>query len=177
MAKIKPFGGVIQEYDEVTYYSDDEPQYGNVVTVSYLCYRDYEGLLEELEFATDGLPIEILPHSPTSKILGRHKWINRNGQLDFPVFCSVCEDMLNLEPVMCCSNHRYRDWDKSKEATQNMIEMIKEGGYLCPYYTLLAINAGVLNKQRISLIKRFGKQYIPLFSATPAGILLYAGSE
>lgn len=169
MAKIRPFGGVLVSYDSATYYLDEPTEYGNVMTVSHVCYRHFE------EYASGEQELEEALQ-PVTQFLPKTEW-NQNTP-DFPVFCIVCEDMLNIEPIMCCKDHRYGDWNHSgRIATKTMIEMITEGGYLCPFYTLLALNTGNITERRARAIIRFGKQNIPLFAATPAGVLLYSREE
>lgn len=169
MAKIRPFGGVLVVYDSVTHRFDEPTLYGNVMTVSHLCYQHFEDYLQgDLEVDED------IRH--LYRLLNKIEW--DEAYPNFPVFCLICEDMLDLEPLMCCKEHRYDNWNESgRIATKTMIEMITKGGYLCPFYTLLALNTGEITERRARAIIRFGKRHIPLFGATPAGMLLYAREE
>lgn len=93
----------------------------------------------------------------------------------YTAFCSQCQSILDIPTVYCCIDHQINLHPiKSWGALKIMVMQIDTERTLCPYIVFQAIQYYELTDDSIDKVMEYGKEHIPLFVCTPAGMMLHA---
>lgn len=89
------------------------------------------------------------------------------------VFCSICQNVLDIHTEYCCSSHQIKIAPSDKQGILKiMAEQITTDQTLCTFMTLNALHYFNLTNDDIKTLIELGKEHISLFATTPAGIML-----
>ncbi len=166
MAEIRQWDGVIVTYRTVTVHlsSESSADYENIEKVEYICYEDFNSLS-----LGDKL-------KDTQKTFDHIQWID-NGfiQPKYTIFCSICQNVLDIHTEYCCSSHQIKITPSDRLGLLKiMTEQITEDETLCTFMTVQALQYYNLTNNDIETLINIGKEHISLFATTPAGILLHS---
>ena len=164
MAEIRRWDGVIVTYKTVTVHlsSETSTEYEDIEKIEYICYEDFNSLSFR-----DNL-------KDTQKTFDQVQWVN-NGQVlpIYMVFCSICQNVLDIHTEYCCSSHQIKISPSDRLGILKiMTKQISLDQTLCSFMTVHALHYFNLTDNDKRTLLDLGRKHISLFATTPAGIML-----
>lgn len=164
MAEIRQWDGVIVTYNKRVIHlsSESSTEYEDIEKIEYICYEDFNSL-------SLGKKLKA-----TQKTFDQVQWVNNGHILPiYMVFCSICQNVLDIHTEYCCSSHQIKiPLNDRLGLLKIMTEQILNDQTLCKFITIRALHYfNLVDNDKKTLIE-LGKEHISLFATTPAGIML-----